>query len=694
MTITVHLETLNGAQRKAVTHGEPVAPKGIKAGPLVVLAGTGTGKTTALSYRIAHLALHGVDPSRILLIVPTRRAASEMRRHAHDVVKKALNEPLGGVSQTISQRLTWAGTFHSIANRLLRHYGKHLKLDPQFTLIDSDDTLELLEQIRGELQLTQKDSRFPRRETCLQIYAYRVNTGKSLAETLALQFAWCSPWEEDLTRLFRRYVEHKQNYSILDHDDLLLYWHAMMSEAKLAQHISTHFDHVLVDDYQDANRLQTEILQLLKPDGAGMVLAADDTQAIHPLRLASNDVSASGAQRMLPQAEVVNLAQNYRSTQQVLDAANALLAEGSRNNRKHLLSIRGQGARPALIAVGDAQVQAECICTEIIKRREANVPLKRQAVLLRAASHSDALEVELARLKIPFTKKGNFKTQDNAHTRDVLAILRWIDNPRNESAALRVLQLLPFTDTEQPRRVLEHLAQHQYTLKALQSFVPPQNIGVQWRKLSELLLSLSEGERQWSGQLHLAREWYRPHFERRYEHFHTRIADLDRLELLSGQYPSRERFLTEISLDAPNAVGDGVLPAAADEDALAISTVFAARGAEWDVVYVLNVAEGGFPSESITGRPDQLEDERRLLYVAMTRARNDLVLVTPKRLTRTVNSRAGDTTPLGGMSRFVTEKVQKCCVVRGFEGSSLDSAVLGEAGVASIDIAARVKSMW
>ena len=237
MSTASHLEKLNGAQRKAVTHGEALPPKGFKAGPLVVVAGAGTGKTEMLAHRVAHLAIHGVDPARILMLTFTRRAAAELRHRAHDIVKKALNEPLGGVSQTISQRLTWAGTFHSIGNRLLRHYGRHLKLEPQFTVVDRADSAELLDVVRMELGLASKEQRFPRKETCLQIYSYRVNTRKSLQDTLAQQFPWCVQWEEDLTRLFRAYVERKQRCNILDYDDLLLYWHAMMAEARLAQHV-------------------------------------------------------------------------------------------------------------------------------------------------------------------------------------------------------------------------------------------------------------------------------------------------------------------------------------------------------------------------------------------------------------------------------------------------------------------------
>src|SRR5580693_6981090 len=264
MSTTAHLEKLNAAQRRAVTHGEALAEKGYRAGPLLIVAGAGTGKTDTLAHRVAHLVIHGVDPARILMLTFTRRAATQMRRRAFEIARTALNESIGGVSQTIQQRLSWTGTFHSVGNRLLRHYAKHLKLDPQFTVIDRADSADLMDSIRQELGFAAKEQRFPRKETCLQIYSYRVNTQRSLKETLEQQYPWCAQWEGDLTRLYRTYVEQKQRYSVLDYDDLLLYWHLMMSDPRLAQHVGSNFDHILVDEFQDTNKLQAEILHGLK----------------------------------------------------------------------------------------------------------------------------------------------------------------------------------------------------------------------------------------------------------------------------------------------------------------------------------------------------------------------------------------------------------------------------------------------
>src|SRR5579862_3458777 len=388
MVTTSHLERLNGPQRKAVTYGESLREKGFKSGPLLIVAGAGTGKTDTLAHRVAHLVIHGVDPARILMLTFTRRAALEMRRRAHDITRQALKEPLGGASQSISQRLAWAGTFHSIGNRLLRHYAAHLQLDPNFSVIDRADAADLLDSLRQELGLAAKEQRFPRKETCLQIYSNRVNTRAPLAATLQQHYPWCAQWEEELTRLFRAYVEQKQHASLLDYDDLLLYWHSMMSEPRLAQHIGAHFDHVLVDEYQDTNRLQADILHALKPDGAGLAVVGDDAQAIYSFRAAAVENILGFPDRFKPRAEVVTLAQNYRSTQEVLDVSNAVMAEAPRQHRKYLLSVRGEGTRPRTVTVDELQTQAEFVCTEVLKRRETGVPLRRQAVLFRSASHS------------------------------------------------------------------------------------------------------------------------------------------------------------------------------------------------------------------------------------------------------------------------------------------------------------------
>jgi DNA helicase-2/ATP-dependent DNA helicase PcrA len=617
-----------------------------------------------------------------------------MRRRAVDIVRKALGDVLGSKSQAMAQRLTWTGTFHAIGNRLLRHYAPHLKLDPQFTVIDRGDSADLLDSLRQELGLAGKEQRFPRKDTCLAIYSHRVNTRRPLKDTLEAQFPWCLSWEEDLTRLYRAYVERKQRYGLLDYDDLLLYWHVLMSEPRLAQHVGSHFDHVLVDEYQDTNSLQAQILHGLKPEGDGLTVVGDDAQAIYSFRAAAVENILGFPQAFTPPAETVTLAQNYRSTQQVLDVSNALMAEAPRQHRKHLLAARGTGQMPRYITVDDTAAQAEYVCLEILKRREANVPLRRQAVLFRSSSHSDLLEVELARRKIPFVKYGGLKFLEAAHVKDMLAVLRWADNPRNQLAAFRTLQLLPGMGPTNARKVIEQLDAAGGSVVALGKLPPPPGTQIELPRLATLLATLAEPNRAWPGQMRLVREWYQPHLERLYEHVHTRIGDLDQLEQLSQQYPSRERFITELTLDPPQVTSDLAGSPLLDEDYLVLSTIHSAKGMEWDSVFLLNVVDGTFPSEFATGKPQLIDEERRLLYVAMTRARNELQLVSPLKFPITQQAPRADGHVYGGRSRFISDKVLKCFEQGSFHGSNAPDGRLSAAQPLAIDASERLKALW
>ena len=695
MPAASHLQVLNAQQKKAVTYGEPTGDRGWRAGPLLVIAGAGTGKTSTIAHRVAQLAVHGVDPSRLLLLTFTRRAASEMRRRAHDIVRETLGDTLGDKSQAMLRRLVWTGTFHSIGNRLLRHYARHLKLEPTFTVVDRGDSADLLDELRTQLGLAAREQRFPRKDTCLAIYSWRVNTQKSLHDTLQQQFPWCQDWEAELTRLYRGYVERKQSYSILDYDDLLLYWHIMMGEPKLALHVSGHFDHVLVDEYQDTNKLQAEILYALKPDGAGVTVVGDDAQAIYSFRAAAVENILTFPDHYQPRAEIVTLAQNYRSTQGLLDTSNALMAEAPRQHRKHLLSTRGGGSKPLYATVDDLAGQAEYVCGQVLRRREAGVSLRRQAVLFRNASASDVLEVELARRRIPFVKYGGLKFLEAAHIKDMLAVLRWADNLRNALSAFRVLQLLPGMGPVNAGKCVEMLQAQGGRVQALKGYVPPQAMAAPLAKLQALMEALTEPQRPWPGQVRQVRDWYQPHLERIYEHIHTRVGDLDQLEQLAGQYPSRERFITELTLDPPNATSDLAGAPTLDEDYLVLSTVHSAKGMEWDTVYLLNVVDGSFPSEFATGRAELIDEERRLLYVAMTRARNELQLCVPLKFPLTQQPRSGDAHVYGGRSRFISDKVLRTMQQVAVHGAQLGEATpLGDAQSSALDVTARLKDMW
>src|ERR1700690_3147771 len=510
---TSAFDTLNPAQRRAATFGAPAPDKGISAGPLLIFAGAGTGKTNTLAHRTAHLVLNGVDPARILMLTFTRRAAQEMIRRAQTVVTEVMADRGKMGDRSVQSRLLWSGTFHSVGNRILRSFAKHVGLNPSFTVLDRADAADLMDVIRHELGFSSKEKRFPRKDACLAIYSYRVNTRLSLKQTLEEQFPWVREWEQDLTKIYREYVARKQKNNVLDFDDLLLYWHGMMKNPALAQSLAANFEHVLVDEYQDTSSLQGEIIQALKPDGAGVTVVGDDAQAIYSFRAAAVENILGFADRYTPKAEIVVLAQNYRSTQQILDCANALMSEGSRQHRKTLMGTRQPPQKPVYVALDDAMGQAEYIVNKILATREIGGSLKRHAILFRNSHHSDVLEVELTRRNIPYVKYGGPKFLEAAHVKDMLSILRWADNPRNSVAAFRVLKLVAGIGPANAKHALDHFEAQGYAFKSLASYAAPQPAKMDWKRFCALVEKLADPATPWAGQLGIVREWYKPQLE-------------------------------------------------------------------------------------------------------------------------------------------------------------------------------------
>jgi DNA helicase-2/ATP-dependent DNA helicase PcrA len=683
-------ERLNPAQRAAARHGERSAAGAYRAGPLLIIAGAGTGKTNTLAHRVAHLVLEGVSPERILLLTFTRRAAHEMTQRAQKIVAAAL-EQNGGATPTV--RLPWSGTFHAIANRLIRRHAARVGLDANFSVLDRGDAADLMDVVRHELNLSKSEKRFPRKDTCLAIYSHRVNTQGTLKQTLDRVFPWCAEWEEDLTRLFRAYVERKLAHQALDYDDLLLYWHAMAGEPALAAEMSAQFDHILVDEYQDTNVLQAEILRRLRPQGEGVTVVGDDAQAIYSFRAATVENILGFPAQYEPPARVVTLEDNYRSTQGVLDAANTLIGEGARQYRKTLRAARGAGERPRYVTVADDAAQAGYVVTRVLEAREQGVALRHQAVLFRSSHHSDVLELELVRRNIPYVKYGGLKFLEAAHVKDLLAVLRWADNPKNRVAAFRALQLLPGMGPANAARAFTHFEAAGHAWGRLAAFAAPAAAMEPWAEFAALMRGIAQAEGPWQGQVARVREWYEPQLERLYESPEVRAADLAQLERVAQQFATRERFLTELALEPPQASGDLAGAPLLDEDYLVLSTVHSAKGQEWDSVYVLNVADGNFPSEFSTGREDLVEEERRLLYVAMTRAKSGLHLIAPLKYYVTQQPRRGDGHVYGAKSRFLTRAVM----------SRLEQLTWPAAGEAdapppgnapTVDVASALRGLW
>lgn len=671
---------------------DSVREGGVDSGPLLIIAGAGTGKTNTLAHRVAYLLLSGVAPQRILLMTFSRRAAAEMLLRASLIAQGAGVARVGQGGAALGRQL-WSGTFHAIGNRLLRHYARALGLSPDFSILDRGDAADLIDMQRSSLGFSSARSRFPRKDTCLAIYSHRVNTGNSLEDTLSGEYPWCSDWAGELKQLFRLYVETKQNQQLLDYDDLLLYWHLLMQQPEIALEVGERFDHVLVDEYQDTNRLQAEILLAMKPAGDGLCVVGDDAQSIYSFRAADVDNILSFPQRFTPPATVVALEHNYRSVQPILDAANALMEDSSAHHEKQLRSDLDSGQKPVYVQVEDDVAQAQYVVEEVLARREEGVALREQAVLMRKSQDSDVLEVELARRDIPFVKYGGLKFLEAAHVKDVLGVLRFADNPRYRIAGFRTLQLLAGMGPAHAERCLIHMDEHGGTLKALENAPVPAAAREDWPALVDLLTGLA-ASRQWAGQLTLLRTWYEPQLERLHGNATVRSGDLAQLEALAERTGSRERFLSEMTLDPPQASGDESDKPHKDEDYLILSTVHSAKGQEWDSVYTLNVVDGTFPNEFATESAARLEEERRLLYVAMTRAKRRLALIAPLKFYVTQQRRFGERHVYGARSRFLTEPVLATLeqISRTAAGSpeSPETQTRG----ARVDAGAQVRSMW
>jgi DNA helicase-2/ATP-dependent DNA helicase PcrA len=682
--VAPYLTRLNEAQREAVEYGE---------GPLLVIAGAGSGKTNTLAHRVAHLLVQGADPHRILLLTFSRRAANEMMRRVNRIAVDAL-----GKRSAIAQGLTWAGTFHSVGARLLRDYADLVGLSPSFTINDREDSADLMNLVRHELGLSAKEKRFPAKSTCFAIYSRVVNTGAALGLVLDQSYPWCREWEADLRRLFAAYVHAKQQQSVLDYDDLLLYWSHLAAEPSIAEDLSKRFDYVLVDEYQDTNKLQASILLSMKPDGRGVTVVGDDAQSIYSFRGATVRNILDFPRHFDPPAKCVTLERNYRSTQPILAASNAVIDLASERYTKNLWTDKSSQQLPKIVTVADEADQARYVVEQVLAAREGGMTLKQQSVLFRAAHHSATLEIELTRRNIPFVKFGGLKFLDSVHVKDVLAVLRWGENPRDRVAGFRVLQLLPGVGPAIAGRVLDAIAQGGDMRAALAGFVAPLRASEDWPMLVALMSAVSARETGWPAEFEMVRRWYEPHLERNHEDASIRHADVLQMESIASTYPTRERFLTELTLDPPDATSDESGVPMIDEDYLILSTIHSAKGQEWKNVFVLNGVDGCIPSDMGTGSEEEIDEERRLLYVAMTRAKDDLHVITPQRFYVHNQTHMGDRHVWASRTRFITAqlmpKFDACAWPMVVPSGAPTAEGLAAAAKAKIDIAARLKKMW
>ncbi|MHB1072280.1 MAG: ATP-dependent helicase [Gemmatimonadaceae bacterium] len=628
---------LNPEQRAAATFGE---------GPLLVIAGAGTGKTRTLIYRVAHLIERGVPPERILLLTFTRRAAAEMLTRAERLVGSASTRVHGG-------------TFHATAHRLLRKYGPAAGLSSDFSIMDQGDAEDLMQLARGAFLGEKKDKRFPRKETLQYLYSRHVNTDIPVETLLEDELPQFTDFGEAVLRIFADYTERKAARNLVDYDDLLLFWELMVAaDTPLARTIAGLYDHVLVDEYQDTNILQAKILTGMCRGHRNITVVGDDAQSIYSFRGAHFRNILDFPRTVFPGATVIALEQNYRSTQPILDASNVLISRATERFTKALWTQRDGGEKPWLVTARDEQQQTKFVVDRVLELHEEGTPLGDMAVLFRAGYMSADLEIELAARKIPFEKWGGLKFLEAAHVKDVLAFLRVLDNPRDEVSWYRLLTLMPGIGDTTARAAIESLHERAWDPEAFAHWDAPARARDAHRQLNALLRQLRAprtGGEQVGEDIAAIRDLYDRILLEKYDRAEPRLADLDQLRTIASGYPSRAAFLAALALEPPQSTQDLGSGATTEDDALILSTVHSAKGKEWDAVFLIWAADGWFPSGRTLGDDDDLEEERRLMYVALTRAKNHLAVTYPL---NSYATRRGADYSIDQLSRFLDRGVQ------------------------------------
>jgi DNA helicase-2/ATP-dependent DNA helicase PcrA len=628
---------LNPQQAAAATHAD---------GPLLIIAGAGTGKTRTLVYRVAHLIERGVAAERILLLTFTRRAAQEMLSRAERLV--------GSNSKRVH-----GGTFHATAHRLLRRYGPAAGLPKDFTIMDQSDSADLMQLSRAQLGYAAKIKRFPKKETLQYVYSRHINTGTSVDDIVRDEYPQFVDYLEDFGKIYSDYVRRKQERNLVDYDDLLLFW-ALMLEASpdLCQLIGGMYDHILVDEYQDTNVLQARILRGMCGSHSNITVVGDDAQSIYSFR-GANFRNILDFPKQFAGATTVTLEQNYRSTQPILSVTNTLISRAAERFTKNLWTERTGGETPWLVAARDEQQQTQFVVDRILELHEEGIPLREIAVLFRAGYMSADLEIELTNRKIPFEKWGGLKFLEAAHVKDVLAFLRILENPRDEVSWYRLLLLLPGIGDATARAAIDSMVAAAWESNAFGRYNPPPRAKAAHTALVELLDGLRSGpiqdEAQVAADIARVRLLYDNILRERYDRVEPRLADLDQLQTIAAGYPDRAAFLSALALEPPQATQD--LPGGSHEenDCLILSTAHSAKGKEWDAVFVIWAVDGWFPSARCLNSDEQTEEERRLMYVALTRARNYLSVTYPL---NAYSSRRSADYSLDQLCRFIDRGVR------------------------------------
>jgi DNA helicase-2/ATP-dependent DNA helicase PcrA len=597
---------LNSQQLAAVTAGE---------GPSLVIAGAGSGKTRTLVYRVAYLIDSGIDPSNILLLTFTRKSAQEMLARVGDLI--------GARSQRVC-----GGTFHSVANLLLRRYGRSIGVEPGFTILDRGDAEDLIALMRAQLGLNEKDKRFPRKGTIMEMLSKCENTLRSLDEIILDEFGHFADHIEDLGRLQKAYQAAKRQKQLLDYDDLLVMLRQLLLLDEVARTtISRQYRYILVDEYQDTNRLQAEVIRQLASTHNNVMVVGDDSQSIYGFRGATFKNIMEFPTLFLG-TTMYKLEENYRSTQPILNLANCIIDEAAEKYTKRLFTRKIDGPLPALVEAAGENTQSRFIAQKILELREEGVPLSEVAVLFRSSFHSFDLEIELSRKGLPFIKRGGVKFIETSHVKDLLAHVRVIANPLDTVSWHRVLMLVEGVGPKKAQDLLATLVKSDKPVQTLREVTGRSSVGL--KSLANTLESLSGAEDLRPANLvSQAYEYYLPILKEQYDDYPKRIRDLDHLQTIAEGYPGVDEFLADLALEPPDGSAVGVDASDRDDERMVLSTIHSAKGLEWQCVFVIWVVDGRFPSVYSFVADDELEEERRLFYVAVTRAKRHLFLTYP-----------------------------------------------------------------
>ena len=597
-------EDLNEAQLEAVKS---------KDGPILVIAGAGSGKTKTLTYRVARLIEDGIKPENILLLTFTKKAAAEMLSRATIVLDNRCEKVAGG-------------TFHSFANIILRKYSKLLGLKNNFTIMDRADCEDVINHIVGQL-FPKKEKRFPKKSTLLDIYSKSINKVTPTKQIIADEFPQFVHCEDKIIEVHKAYVAYKRENSVLDYDDLLLYIKLLLENNDgLRKRLSNEYKYIMVDEYQDTNTLQADVIRLLASEHNNIMAVGDDAQSIYSFR-GANYRNILDFPRLFENTKIIKLEQNYRSTQNILKLTNEIISKAKEKYTKNLFSNIVSPQVPALICAKDTQMEADFICQRILELLDEDISLSDICVLTRNARMSYNLEIELSKRAIPFQKFGGPKFMETAHIKDVVAHLRVILNPDDVISLTRILLLLKGVGASTVNNIMPIIkGDLNPDIKLLpsnksQSLTPLFNTLGQLRDYS----TTKKPEEIVSAVIN----YYRPILKDKYDDFSKREKDLDHFEYLSTQYSNLEDFISDLALEPPDASVEGMYKKNSDDEALTISTIHSAKGLEWDSVFIIGAVDGRFPSEYSFNSEEEIDEELRLMYVATTRAKNNLYITYP-----------------------------------------------------------------